>query len=446
MFYQGSLQEGISTAVSQQKIVLCFVMNDNEESQTWENEFLQDNSLKGLIEGQSVALRLAAGSESAGYLSQIFPLPQTPTVVIMKYGELKEYIAAGATKEDFIRRIQTAFNVSAPAPAPAGEPTAAAAPQARPSSPSPSSASDAERSETVRRALAERAAKLEAQRTEAERKAQEQRAKDKGKAKAEAEAGADTHAARAHNQAELVRQRKQQEAEHRRRILKRIEDDRTERRLRAAEREQRRIEGQQIGDVAAALVNTPESTLPSTTRTGNMTSISVRLLDGMTTRSRFKTTAPFSDVRKWVDDNRTDSSPPYTLKQLLTPMPNKAIDATDDDKTLAELGLAPSSTLILVAVSNFASAYEAATTPSIWSRIMDAILGFLVWLLALVGLGGNRAPARRPDPAAASETHLKYYARIRRSRNQSDLRTEHQLYNGNSLNFEPQPDEDEAEV
>ncbi|KMQ81978.1 ubx domain-containing protein [Lasius niger] len=64
MFYPGSLQEGISTAVGQQKMVLCFVTSkypyamatmphganapfsdEDEESQRWENEFLQDGSV-----------------------------------------------------------------------------------------------------------------------------------------------------------------------------------------------------------------------------------------------------------------------------------------------------------------------------------------------------------------------------------------------------------------
>ena len=65
MFYEGSLQEGISTAVGQQKLVLCFVTgrlvvwetyvraertrltgsDGNDESQKWENDFLQDESV-----------------------------------------------------------------------------------------------------------------------------------------------------------------------------------------------------------------------------------------------------------------------------------------------------------------------------------------------------------------------------------------------------------------
>lgn len=74
MFYSGSLQEGISAAVGQQKLVFCFVTDGNEESQTWETEFLKDEGLSEIIENQAVALRLEAGTEEAGYLAQVSPL------------------------------------------------------------------------------------------------------------------------------------------------------------------------------------------------------------------------------------------------------------------------------------------------------------------------------------------------------------------------------------
>jgi hypothetical protein len=45
MFFEGTIQEGISKAVGQQKVVLCFVTDDGEESQQWENEFLTDESV-----------------------------------------------------------------------------------------------------------------------------------------------------------------------------------------------------------------------------------------------------------------------------------------------------------------------------------------------------------------------------------------------------------------
>ncbi|KAL7916282.1 hypothetical protein GGI35DRAFT_29931 [Trichoderma velutinum] len=487
MFYQGSLQEGISTAVGQQKLVLCFVTNENDESQTWEHEFLQDSSLLKLIETQAVALRLIADSEEAGYLSQIFPLPKTPTVVIMKHGELKEYISAGTSKEDFLRRILVAFNAAppvvsaaaasssslpSPASSPATSPTrpAAPVPHAAPASvlaPAPStsppppsqahtqsqshtqappaSVQAAAQSEIVSRILAERAAKLKAQKEEAERKAKEERAKAQEKAKAEAQAGANTGGAKVYQQAEELKKKRMAEQEERRRILKRIEDDKEERRMRASAKEQQKIESQKADD-AASSGSAKLSKLPSTTRVSEMASIQVRLFDGSTIRSRFKTASPLKEVRRWVDENRGEGNAPYTFKQVLTPLPNKNIDATEESKALGELGLVPSSTLVLISVQKYSSAYSAADQQqkSFFSKFLAMILGFFTWLLSLVGLGGGQREAARERGTSDATARTASEERNRRVRGLQNLQRDHQLYNGNSLNFEPRPDDDET--
>ncbi|KAH8659583.1 ubiquitin-related domain-containing protein [Ilyonectria robusta] len=447
MFYQGTLQDGISTAVGQQKLVLCFVTDESEESTQWENEFLLDESLSKLIKDQSVALRLTAGSDEAGYLAQIFPLPRTPTVVIIQNGELKEYITPGTTKEDFFRRIQNAFSAtssSAPVSASTSTPQPEPAPAAS-SSQGVSPSGESSTSENVRRILTERAAKLKTQKEEAERKAKEQakeeRNKAKAKGKADAEAGAKTDNAVAHKAAEAVKKKRQEQQEERRRILKRIEDDKAERRLRAQAREQMRTEDVKGGDVASSLVNAPESKLPSTTKASGMTSLQVRMFDGSTLRSRFKTTSPLKTIRSWVDENRTDGSQPYTFKQVLTPSPNKTIDETEENKSVGELGLSPSSTLVLIPVKNFTSAYDA-SSQNIVSRFFAFILGIFSWFFGLFSSGDARAPAGAGEDSAGSSQDQ---SRIQSFGNQNDRQRDQQLYNGNSLNFEPRPDEEEKD-
>lgn len=37
-----------------------------------------------MLSGQSILLRLEAGSIEAGYLAAIFPIPKTPTFVVIK--------------------------------------------------------------------------------------------------------------------------------------------------------------------------------------------------------------------------------------------------------------------------------------------------------------------------------------------------------------------------
>jgi hypothetical protein len=397
----------------------------------------------------------------------------------MKHGELKEYIAAGTSKEDFLRRILVAFNAAPPAPAPSSSlPSPAASPTSSPtrltapvpapapvsapvaatsSSTSPAPQSQAQvppasvqaaaQSEIVNRILAERAAKLKASKEEAERRAKEERAKAQEKAKAEAQAGTDTSGARVHRQAEELKKKRQVEQEERRRILKRIEDDREERRMRASAKEQQRIDNQKIGDVAASLVNAQESKLPSTTRVSEMASIQVRLFDGTTIRSRFKTASPLKEVRRWVDENKGENKTPYTFKQVLTPLPNKNIDSTEENKGLGELGLVPSSTLVLIPVQKFSVAYPGEKLHvSFFSRVLGAILGFCLWLMSLVGLVGRdehettgernerrtseREPASDATARAASEER---HRRVRGLQNLADRQRDHQLYNGNSV-------------
>ncbi|CCT69804.1 related to UBX7 UBX (ubiquitin regulatory X) domain-containing protein [Fusarium fujikuroi IMI 58289] len=456
MFYEGTLQEGISTAVGQQKLVLCFVTDESDESTQWENEFLVDDTLSDLLKEHSIALRLKAGSEEAGYLAQIFPLPRTPTVVIIKNGELKEYITPGTSKEDFLRRVQTAFNSTAaptapaPAPAPATtQPTSApeqtSAPQPQAETPVPSEQQRTpptavpSTSENVRRILAERAARLQAQKEENERKVKEERARTKEKAKAEAEAGMDTDNARAHKQAEAVRKKKQKDQEEKARILKRIEDDKAERRLRAELREKQKIDNLKGGDVAASLVNAPETKLSSSSKSGAITALQVRLFDGSTLRNRFKTTAHLKEVRQWVDENRGDGSQPYTFKQVLTPLPNKNIDETEEDKPLGDLGLFPSSTLVLIPVKKFTTAYD--ESQGIVSRVIGFILSIFTWIFSLFGGGDDRAGHRGPmnDAPASSQE------RVQSFQNRRDHQRDQQLYNGNSLNFEPRPEEEEKD-
>jgi hypothetical protein len=77
-------------------------VSDNEEESTiWENDFLQeatvgafhiignkcanlDHQLAPLLLEKTLLLRLQAGSQEAGFLAAIYPIPKTPTLVIIQ--------------------------------------------------------------------------------------------------------------------------------------------------------------------------------------------------------------------------------------------------------------------------------------------------------------------------------------------------------------------------
>lgn len=501
MFFTGSLQEGIASAVQQGKCVFCFVTgksitsvrlcrtlsscntDDQDESQRWESEYLTEGSVStnhtgcpipmsnacqiaNLLETEAVALRLKQGSEEAGFLAAIFPLPNTPTVVIIKNGDLKEYIVAGTTKDEFVRRATTALQgaqgrasaapaapapATAPAPAPASSqpvddlydetpynapqtsaPAPAPVPQPQTTTSAPPAQEDANAA-AIRAVLAERAARLEAQRLENERKAKEARA-------AKAEADNSKQAADNRNHKEALKKARQDAAEEKARILKKIEDDRAARRAKAAERAALREQesAPKLGEVAAALTRSDSSSLaPSSSSASGMTALQVRLFDGSTLRNRFPSSKTLrEDVRKWVDAERTDGSKePYRFKVVLAPQPSRTIDDTEEDKSLADLGLSPSSTLILAHVGAHVSAYESGFG-SMAAKFLMLPLALLPWLWGLIsGAFSGLGSRARSDEGAAEPVTVREQRKGKFSQfaNPDDRKGDHQLYNGNSV-------------
>lgn len=449
MFFTGTLQEGISTALQQSKLVACFVTDGQEESTTWETQYLTDEHIAPALAKEAVVLRLAAGSEEAGYLAAIFPLPKIPALVVIRNGALKEYVAAGTGKDEFVTRVAgavaggaqpevqaqgggggggpTVANAPPVAPADATAPPVAAAQQppatsstaattnettaveattTAPGTPSPEHVSN----EGERR---RQAARKERERIERERA---QRRKEKGKMPAaegsggggadDKEGGQEDPSKAKHNESvkkasQQLAEKQRQAREERARVLKRIADDKAERKAkeerRRAEREAGRSaalsefaaasQQQQQQDTAAMAPAAPSSALQ---RRHDQCALQVRLFDGSTIRTRLpsKTTVAH-DVRAWVDEARTDGKDPYTFKVILTPRPNRAIDhAAEEDQTLQELGLTPSATLVLTPVDRYATAYTNvnAGLGNPVSRFVTAVLAFVVNILG--GIAG----------------------------------------------------------
>ncbi|KAK3330931.1 hypothetical protein B0H66DRAFT_81672 [Apodospora peruviana] len=506
MFFQGTLQEGIATAVQQSKSVVCFVTDGEAESQQWEDEFLTDSDVEQLLQTGAVSLRLAAGSQEEGHLTQFYPVPKKPTVVVIKNGELREYIAAGVSKDDFVRRIQAVLQ-PAPAPVPAATPLAS---QPQPSLGGPSTGSSSGQTtppssneSQIQSMLAERAARLEAQKKRDEEEAKRRRAK---KAKAQADVGTANPASKGpqSKHADELKKRQKEAREERQRILKAIEDDKAARRARQAEAEAERRAAAAAAEKANGDATTPfapaSQLLPSTGRLHEGCAIQVRLFDGSTIRSRFSSvTDTIKEVRQWVDDTRHDGDTPYTFKILLTPLPSKAIDKTEEDQTLQSLGLAPSSTLILVPLvagkkyysprvfSSAASSSSAARSGveagsndeadddaqgeggNIFTRfivyvlaiitgIFSVILSFFSTIFSVRGPPEPLAPSSRGEQVSSSSSSATATGRDRGaaanlikgfSNRQEDEQQKQknddkqQFYNGNSTNFEPRRGDDE---
>ncbi|KAK3943181.1 UBX domain-containing protein 4 [Diplogelasinospora grovesii] len=513
MFFEGTLQEGIAAALAQSKSVVCFITDGQADSQQWEGEYLVDENVRPWLASHAVLLRLEAGSQEEGFLAQLYPIPVKPTIVVVKNAELKEYIVAGVSKDDFVSRLRKSLQAaSTPSPLrvvtssspetlpqPAGSSTAQQVPSSpeeatsRTSSPgratSPSSSSDsnnnsnAERRSPVQELFAERAAQIEADIAARKRKAAEEarRKREEEKAKADAERSPEAKAAIKH--AEMVKKKKLEEQAERQRILKAINDDKLARAARQAEREKARKdvsvapkEHQSISLAAASELRSSMGNLSLQRK--DKCALQVRLLSGSKISREFASSDTLKDVREWVDkaDKKTKGKKmPYELKLSLPPLPPKTFSKTDDDKSLQELGLAPSATLIL-APSGFPKYDELAaadtTTPeqpsfqeqanndnqAVHAKAIACLMGLVAWLLGLIGAGfafisrGNReqslpnttaSAASAGDHGHSSAVDRDGDSRIRGFKSAEERRNDQQFYNGNSTNFQPRQDDDQ---
>jgi len=327
----------------------------------------------------------------------------------------------------------------------------------------------------VQSLLADRASRLVAQKKKDDEEAKKRRS-DKGKAKAEPSAVPE--AQRKH--VEQLRRKQSAAREERQRILQAIEDDKIARRAKQAEREAQRkaaAEGSEVkpeDEVPFA----PASPLYATS--GRITAhcaLQVRLLDGSTIRSRFSSHDTLKDVRQWVDDTTTGdigsgSKTPYIFKILLTPLPSKTVDFTEEGNALHDFGLTPSATLILVPARRSRSAalaYAAAPVGgNVFSRIiwytLSLITGFVGVVLSFFSTlfstsrppqGPTQEPVHGEGPASGMDGSRIGARRVNEGRN------DQQFYNGNSVsylpygcarsttdqmqqtNFEPRPDDGE---
>ncbi|KAL8323407.1 hypothetical protein RB597_009181 [Gaeumannomyces tritici] len=482
MFFEGTLQEGIAAAVQEAKLVVCFVTDDETESKTWEEDFLRDSSVEYPLKAEAVLLRLKAGSEEAKYLAAIFPIPKAPTLVLIRNGELKEYIAAGTVREEFLRRVRKSLGIMQPSD------PAQPAPEQQPQQPPAGHRSAGVDASTrnVSSGTSSSALNTPASSSHDEQPEQQPRSsRDKGKGRAEPEPNSDSAAPQAGKPhadvakaSDEYRKRRLEGQEARRRILEQIEHDKAVRRQRDEQRkaERRAAAAGDDGQNVAASSSPAEAVQPpagaigsasaaAASRQSKTCALQVRDFDGSTIRTRLPSGGTLrKEVREWVDASRVASGQakdPYLFKIVLTPLPNRTIEETEEDQSLADLGLAPSSTLILVPVRRFATAYGGPGAASggllagLWAMILSFLNPVILFFRAfttrqkqlqadeeirLARLDRSRQQQDQPsNPAGRQEQGS---ARVTGFRNLNDDRRDQQLYNGNSLNFEPRPDEE----
>ncbi|PYI00208.1 hypothetical protein BO78DRAFT_434576 [Aspergillus sclerotiicarbonarius CBS 121057] len=450
MFYQGSLQDGIASAVAEGKAVVCFVRDDEQTSTQWEEEYFTfDEELSRLLDTRAVLLRLTQGTPEAGFLASFCPVVKFPTVVVIKNGMLCDYLVPDMSKEDFRDRLAAKLDESRVAAqqdlggeASAGDdtiastdaPVSAPTPVSAPVSPSPAPApvSPPSPAAPTPPVAAPTPSQPEPTPTPIEPDQPRDASIREGKRRVE-----DARTSQPQSPpSKKLQQQKQPPAP-------KPSPKPTKQETKPQEKP-----------------STPISITPPTPPqppTPTQYRLQVRLFDGRSVRSSFTPTQTIrADIRPWLDSQMEEKSP-YNLKHILTPLPNRTLTLTDEETPLAELGLGSSANLVMVPIQSYTEAYSA-TGASLPVRAVSSAYGLVSSAVgtatglvgSFFGYGTTPAPqpaaepaSSTPAPAPASDARRQRRGPIIRTlRDQQNERDDREFYNGNQLNFQPRNDGD----
>jgi hypothetical protein len=358
-------------------------------------------------------------------------------------------VTAGISKPDFVQRVKIALNdgheTSTPVAAGSSLTTAVVLERDQSEASTGSQnepSSEAEQPHAVRQLLAERRARLEAQKEVQDAAEKAERAlKAKLRKEVLENAASDPESSKkaADLKYALMQKKRQQEArDERARILKRVEDDKAERRAKEALRKEQAKAALESTDLPSA---PPVQTISDNLRRplrdqGSECALQVRLFDGSTIRTRFPAHNSLrKDVRQWIDSQRADGDPPYTFKQMSTPYPNRTITISEEEETLQSLGLNPSATLILVPVKDYTSAYEAGPTSYVSRGIsagVELVSSSISMVTGTLGslFGGSANPEVESENRSSATSAS---ANVRTFREHGGSQEDHQFYNGNTV-------------
>ncbi|KAJ5668035.1 uncharacterized protein N7477_006605 [Penicillium maclennaniae] len=405
MFFQGSLQDGIALAVREAKAVVCFVRDDEQLSSTWEEEYLTGDEVAPVLDAKAVILRLAAGTQEAGFLTTFCPIAKFPTVVVIKNGTLQEYLTPEVSKDELKRRLIAVLE---------GGRDILKTQQSQQSSPVPTNSNTT----TMANSNADAPVTSIASNTPSRQQARHCPSDSQIFAQHPSQASTRMSGPSAQKPSEKSEPLKQQP-------LKDSPREKSKGKQPAAPVQKSQMKANKKPPPA---VEEPKRQIP--------------VPRGPPSQYRLQTIR--GDVRPWLDGEMGDDNRPYNLKHILTPLPNRTLSVAEESQTLQELSLGSTATLVMLtrqlahcprggisAVYNVVSGVASTAT-----GIVGSILGY-----------GSSAPASEvqpapPPPGQHAQRPRPTGMNIRTLRDQQTERGDSQFYNGNQLNFEPRNKED----
>ncbi|KAG2223085.1 hypothetical protein INT45_008933, partial [Circinella minor] len=383
---------------------------------------------------EAVALKMHKDSENAKLFQQLYPMPHVPILYFIKQGTIKEFGTQDSTEEEIITKIdqtaatstsigsqeqQSPSSSQTTVPSPAIGTTTTPAPGSAITSPQSTTNNNSESvnasttpgssSSPDQLARKEKWVLLRKQMEEARKKREErekQDARERELKRREDGKGVQQTRQQMEDQRNKqhfakIKKEKKEEEEHRRKIKEQIARDRAEQ---IAARQAVKKKRESENDASPSLTSSPlqRDKSQSSQQHHDSSSISIRQLDGSSIRNKFQATDTLTVVKDWIDQNRTDGDQPY---KLLAQFPTRQFSIGDEERSLQELDLCPSATIIMKGIKNVSHAYGGGNNGSYMDYVYSAG-GMLYNAASTVGstMSGVVYSLFPAEPAASSGT------------------------------------------
>uniref|UniRef100_A0A8C6IPA7 UBX domain-containing protein 4 n=1 Tax=Melopsittacus undulatus TaxID=13146 RepID=A0A8C6IPA7_MELUD len=475
MWFGGSIPAAIAAAKQRSSVFVVFVSGEDEQSTEmaarWEDEKVSEAAADGFV-----AIKIDTKSEACLQFSQIYPVVCVPSsFFIGDNGIPLEVIAGSISVEELVTRIHKVkqMHTGKGQPLENGSETSAPYPSSQPDGASENTQSRAAEfcdspvtSETMRPSnfhlfFISRITKKLEERREEKRKEEEQ--KEIKKEIERRKTGKEMLEYKRRQEEELTKrmleERNREKAEDRaarERIRQQIAMDRAERAARFAKSKEE-AEAAKAAALQASRAEIEARKEAAQKERSAIARIQFRLPDGSSFTNQFPSEARLEEARQFAAQTVGNA---YGSFSLATMFPRREFTKEDYGKTLLELELAPSASVVLLPAGRPATSVVQASGGDLWKFLGTILYPLLaVWRFISNFLFTSPPPSQsavrsahqpdHPNPSASSSTEqsrqavrkrvlekrgedFKKEGKIYRLRTQDDGEDENNTWNGNS--------------
>ncbi|KAI9301796.1 hypothetical protein BJ944DRAFT_242953 [Cunninghamella echinulata] len=484
IWFDGPINDAVQLVNAKNCLFIVFIHNLSENSDKL-NDIILDSSLQEVLKDH-VIIKLEYESDNAKLFGQLYPIHRVPMVYFIKQGVIKDFAIETTSAEEIMDKItkllitEPTFGLSSSptlnnttnSVSSSSTPTLSSTPASTPITSTTNNDDNIPLTTTTHNDSAkekEAKEKLKKQMELARQKREEKEKKDAKereiKRRQDGKEALETRQQLENKQNKLyfekIKKEKQADEEHRRKIKEQIARDREEKQSLLKQKKQ-----QQPSSINNDVSSSP-SPSPSPSREYDECHLNIRQTDGKNNRQKFKANDTLGDVRQWIDTNRTDGEQPY---KLLSQFPTRHFSVGDEEKTLQQLNLLPSATVIMKSIKNVSNAYQPNQSGGVidyaysaGGLLYNAVSGVGTTLTGFVGGFFNGIPSDQPiqqqgqqssssslfsntsppvhgqrlgGSSSSNSSNNSRFNTLRQSEFDDDENKKKRTYNGNSVNQE----------